>query len=1245
MKTIKIIASAFAALVLAAGCSKEIDPGFDSVSVSVITAGLENTKTALQEDGSKVYWENGDAICVNGTASSPISIDAPAPVAEFSFSSALAESKKSVYPAGIWDAEGSVVLPSQQAAGTDVSFGPGALPMVASAESGNTLTFKSAAALVKLQIVSGQTIETIDYVEFTGAGGEQVCGKFNVDYSTGALTGTSTAAADQTVSVSVGKELKGDPTTVFIAVPAGEYSKGFSVKIVSTSGKVMTKSVGAVTLARGTVYPTPVLTFAPAAATIKDFAQEYVKILDVWTEHVGNINRLSNWELAKEGDEDVVENVHYVPSDYTITVGGKTYTTGDMLETALRSYMLLRGWDGNNTEKAGFGNFPSITPVDINADVPATHGYTFGRPLIESSNGGYLVKLVDGKEIHCQVDPVILDNWAQRSVNYALTHDNVITNMCSYPRADHNITNYSGCFSSGRALLTYAFFFKYMLDNQLDKADALGADVVIRSELFGIEENPEIPDDPEQPTGATIKDFAQEYVKILDVWEQTVGTIDMLKGENYQGGDWNVEDVHYVPSTTTITVGEKVYNTADMFETALRSYLLIRGFNGLDTENYGAAKIDPLPDGAVAMSTTEVPATHGYEWGASPFNETPGNGGHFVMGTKTQNEPCKVKVNALDNWARRSLNYQHGKPITNLCGYSGGQLSGYYGCFCSQRALITYAFFFKYMLDNQLDKADGLTDEIIRTELFGDESGIRTADEFLAWVADGTKDAELSANIDLSGKTIEAAAEITGSLNGRGKTITVSSLATPVLPVMKGDVKKVVFAGSFAATPGAEKCLLAPIGKSYGSIERVTNLATVTLSGPAGAGGATVAGIVSEAYGPLKSCTNEGKVSADASGQDTWTIAVAGVAGFAGAAIESCTNKGEVSLVAGSPLGRTAGMTEVSMKYNPVSSVAGVVAYAVSDANHTVTVKNCNNSGKVSFTYDNLNADSFAVSRSPVAGIVANSGGDITNCHNTGDIYGSMNAADRSVAYNAKNIILHAAGVQGSDYFVKKIKSSVDQNETSVIDCTNSGNIYVDTDMTASNNAVGGVSGWPAAESASVTVIKNCVNSGDIVMKGFGKIRLGGIAGGTNSIEGCTNTGNITVEKADAASIFGLINGFHSQTHTLKNCVAQGKLECAVNVNGLGGLCGGIGDAANTMGEGCKVNVTITSANTPQCGLIVGNLNGKKKNVTVGTTDNPVKVAGSVNGVTATADNFMTLIHNATNYDASVHTFNVVFGN
>ncbi len=36
-----------------------------------------------------------------------------------------------------------------------------------------------------------------------------------------------------------------------------------------------------------------------------------------------------------------------------------------------------------------------------------------------------------------------------------------------------------------RALITYAFFFKYMLDNELDKADGIGTDVILRSELTG----------------------------------------------------------------------------------------------------------------------------------------------------------------------------------------------------------------------------------------------------------------------------------------------------------------------------------------------------------------------------------------------------------------------------------------------------------------------------------------------------------------------------------------------------------------------------------------------------------------------------------------------------------------------------------------------------------------------------------------------------------------------------------------
>ena len=36
--------------------------------------------------------------------------------------------------------------------------------------------------------------------------------------------------------------------------------------------------------------------------SIKDFAKEYVKVLNIWQNNVGTINRLSNWELAAADD-------------------------------------------------------------------------------------------------------------------------------------------------------------------------------------------------------------------------------------------------------------------------------------------------------------------------------------------------------------------------------------------------------------------------------------------------------------------------------------------------------------------------------------------------------------------------------------------------------------------------------------------------------------------------------------------------------------------------------------------------------------------------------------------------------------------------------------------------------------------------------------------------------------------------------------------------------------------------------
>lgn len=557
--------------------------------------------------------------------------------------------------------------------------------------------------------------------------------------------------------------------------------------------------------------------FKGAGSSIQAFAKEYVKIIDIWQKNVGTLDRLSNWELAEDGDADIVENAHYVPNNTEIRIGETVLNTADMLEVAVRSYLLLRGYDGNAVDAVGFGTFATATPANMNTPMPATHQYGWNKPLIETSNGGYLCKVIDEIDTYGQVDVVILDNWAQRSLNFSFTNDMMWTNFCTYPRADHNITNYKGCFSSGRALLTYAFFFKYLLDNNITKdIDKIGADVVIRSELFGIdtanndkdiqlkttelefpctEETKEavfaakaawtatpsadwITVEPASgeagaitikvkaaenkgearegtvvvkggnvtdgvaitvkqaeytaPNTATIKEFAQEYVKILDTWQNTTGSIDMLKGEAYEGGSNIVENAHYVPSTTTITVGTKTYNTADMLEVALRSYLFIRGFDGADTKNYGAGKIAALEGGAKSMNETVVPDTHEYKWGANPYNETgtydvatgatTSNGGHFIKIVDGAAVHCQTDPTLLDNWAMRALNYSGGNPISNMCTYPRDPFNNYAGSFSSMRALITYAFFFKYMLDNNLDKADGLdANVVIRTELFGDE--------------------------------------------------------------------------------------------------------------------------------------------------------------------------------------------------------------------------------------------------------------------------------------------------------------------------------------------------------------------------------------------------------------------------------------------------------------------------------------------------------------------------------------------
>ena len=465
----------FAAIALAAGCAKVAE----SVPGSVISAGFEGSKTELQTDGKKVYWQDGDVISVNGIASAPLSIGTAAPTAEFSFSSVLGDEKKAVYPSSIWVSDGTICLPSAQVAGSDASFGQNAVPTVACATSGNSLLFKQVAALVKLNFKAGASTAPVDYVEFSGNNGEQVSGNFGVDYSTGVLAPASSSDADKAVRVSVDRIFGSGVSTVYIAVPPGVYSNGFTIKVVDTGGVTMTKKAGSITLKRGGIYASAVETF-DGDGTIKAFAKEYVKILDIWDKTTGTIDLVKGENYA--GGDFNVPGAHYIPSTTTITVGDKTYNTADMLETALRSYLLVRGYDGLDRTHYGPGSIAALSGGAVGMSetpVPATHNYYWGAmPYNEApGNGGYF-RTTDGVSHIATLD--VLDNWAMRALNYQSGQS--ISNMCTYPRSP--ITAYTGSFCSMRALITYAFFFKYLLDNGLDKASGLADDTLIRCELF-----------------------------------------------------------------------------------------------------------------------------------------------------------------------------------------------------------------------------------------------------------------------------------------------------------------------------------------------------------------------------------------------------------------------------------------------------------------------------------------------------------------------------------------------------------------------------------------------------------------------------------------------------------------------------------------------------------------------------------------------------------------------------------------
>lgn len=446
-----------------------------------------------------------------------------------------------------------------------------------------------------------------------------------------------------------------------------------------------------------------------------------------------------------------------------------------------------------------------------------------------------------------------------------------------------------------------------------------------------------------------------------------------------------------------------------------------------------------------------------------------------------------------------------------------------------------------------------------------------------------------------------------------------------------------------AGVSGAANSGAKTIGCSNGGKVTV-RVPSITTNGQA-------AGIVCYSGGEITGCSNSGAISffsESAEGKADGSVkgvGVAGIACYSGQAegkTSGCTNSGDITLRAGYTLAQqTVGS---ATKFS--SNVAGIVGHA-----YQCIIEDCHNTGKVHSEFRNIdNAESVynTTARQSCGGIVSSSWGNILSCTNKGTVEVIWITAGHD-ANMAKNFVGQVGGISGGDYHS-------DQQSSNIENCTNEGAVNITCDSSQSNNAFGGIVGWPGKENAAgLNEVVNCTNKGDVTLDGFSKSRVGGISGGATKCSGSKNYGKIYLKGGlNNCSIGGII-GFQN-FFNVSNCENYGDIVSDIKLagtessaaGGVGALVGALGNTAQTY-SGCKVDCSVKAPEGSAASMILGVI-GQNKAVTtkleVGTADAPIKIKGSFNGTSLSASNYETYMRRPDfSLVNSNITFNVQYGN
>ena len=456
----------------------------------------------------------------------------------------------------------------------------------------------------------------------------------------------------------------------------------------------------------------------------------------------------------------------------------------------------------------------------------------------------------------------------------------------------------------------------------------------------------------------------------------------------------------------------------------------------------------------------------------------------------------------------------------------------------------------------------------------GGNSEIKSADDLLAWLANPAADAELGADIDLTGKDIPAAL-VSGTLDGKGHTVTYVLNVTERIPAD--------YAGDKAQAPQANIGLIKGLS---GTIKNLKTKGSITFSPEADSGTYHIGGIVgiTAENAVIENCESSVNILADTK----CTHHIGGIAGFtsAGTKVKGCTNKGSVKMI----------IPEYGAAN--ASQLGGIIGHIEGSGE----VSNCVNDGQI--VYSGTGTPRMAGICGYVNNVV-----DITfaDCYNNGEIL--FDGPGSGYCY--------IGGISG--YYGTPTNSS----KVAYRRCENSGNITAVNTVAGTKMRIGGIlchcGGTKMDTKKPIDLeVTNCSNSGNITTDGTSdKQHIGGVIAFTETVcciikcDGCSNTGSISIM---GPGTIGSIHGYSCNPESTFTNFTSGKdVVLTTAAGGKAGLfmgSGYVGDTTNLATAitgkvlGGKIvigeEVTEITANNYKDNLVAAGFAGNADGVTFG---------------------------------------------